>query len=117
MTHFSSDPNDHQFLTTWIPLHNCGKSSPGLKIYQKKFNSIFKTNSELSNRCMADSEIINLDNENYYCPKYEAGDVVIFLSMVVHGTYLTSDMKGNRRSADLRFFPKSKLPKKIRKLR
>ena len=26
MTHFSSDPNDPSVLTTWIPLHNCGRA-------------------------------------------------------------------------------------------
>ncbi len=116
MTHFTSDPKDHKFLTVWIPLHDCGDDSPGLKIYKKRFESVFETNRELANRCMSDEEIESLDNENFYCPNYEAGDVVIFLSMVVHGTHLTSNMKYNRRSADMRFFPKSNLPKLVENL-
>ena len=116
MTYFTRKLSDHNFLTVWVPLTNCNKHSPGIKIYQEKVNKIYKTSLKEKHRCINRKIASSLQENKFYKSEIKRGDLIIFKSMMLHGTNSKKNMKKERRSAEFRFFPKTKLPTQLKKI-
>lgn len=116
LTFFTRNLSDHKFLTIWIPLNKCNKSSPGIKIYKKKINKIYKTDNNQKHRCMIQDEEKKLDKKKFYVPVVNKGDIIIIKSLTIHSTNIKKNMNRERRSIELRFFSKNNIPKRIKKL-
>lgn len=114
MTYFTRKLSDHNFLTVWVPLTNCNKLAPGIKIYQKKVNKIYKTSAEEKHRCIIKKDASSLQENKFYKSEIKRGDLIIFKSLMLHGTNSKKNMIKERRSAELRFFPKMNIPTQIK---
>ena len=85
--------------TTWIALCRCGDNAPALQFIPQKRTELLPTAAD-------GAKHINpgfFRERHWVRPRYEPGDVVIFESYTVHGTYVTRTMTESRTSLDVRF--------------
>lgn len=116
MTYFTRKLSDHNFITAWVPLSNCNKFAPGIKIYQEKVNKILKTSTKEKHRCITKKLASSLQEKKFYKSEIKRGDLIIFKSLMLHGTNSRKNMKKERRSAEFRFFPKTTFPSQLKKI-
>lgn len=86
-------------ITLWLPLTDCGVNRPGLQFITKNLEKPLHFNY-LKEEILR--EMFNF--EDFFTPKLNIGDGVIFLNGTLHQTYVNSMMKNDRMSIEFRFF-------------
>jgi len=89
-----------KLLTCWVPLHPCGRNSPGLEFVRRGPESLVHY-TELDDVMLRQ----RYSADQFWSPELQAGDIVVFLARSVHRTYVTPDMMEDRLSVEYRFFP------------
>ena len=90
-----------ELLTCWIPLHPCGRDSPGLEFVRRHQAALLHF-TELDDSAVRQ----RFPPEEFWAPQLELGDGLIFLNSVLHRTYARDEMRHNRLSVEYRIFPR-----------
>ncbi len=87
-------------ITLWLPLSPCGQNAPGLEFItqpiDKPVHFSYLKDSWLRSQ---------FSSELFLRPILTVGDAIVFLNQTLHRTYVNTEMKCDRISIELRFFP------------
>ena len=86
--------------TCWIPLHACGRESPGLEFVRQVQPALLHF-TELDDAVLRR----RFDPDAFWAPALEFGDGLVFLNHVLHRTHVDAEMRSHRLSLDYRIFP------------
>ena len=89
-----------ELLTCWIPLNACGRESPGLEFVRCPQAALLHY-TELDDSALRE----RFPPEDFWVPRLEFGDGLVFLNSVLHRTYIRPEMPHNRLSVEYRIFP------------
>ncbi|TAD88025.1 MAG: hypothetical protein EAZ99_15315 [Alphaproteobacteria bacterium] len=95
-------------FNVWVPLDSCGVSAPSLALIPDRSRDIVPTRvtetATFETGVVLDAVAQQLEAANgLIVPRFEPGDVLIFIGTVLHRTHLTEEMTQSRRSLELRF--------------
>ena len=89
-----------KLATCWIPLHACGRESPGLEFIRQKQAGLLHF-TELNDRALRG----RFGAQAFWAPELEFGDGLVFLDHILHRTHANEDMRADRLSVEYRIFP------------
>jgi hypothetical protein len=89
-----------ELLTCWIPLTRCGLDSPGLEFVRRRQPALLHF-SDLDDSALRR----RFPLEEFWAPRLEFGDGLVFLNGTLHRTYTRPEMRHNRLSVEYRIFP------------
>jgi hypothetical protein len=114
-SYHSRDPKQHTGLTTWIPLNDCGETSPALQFVPKRLDLMpVPADKQMPYLFSDEKEILRKYSEMLWAPMMKIGDIMLFDHLIMHGTYIEAGMTEERQSADIRFFPSTRTPDYVR---
>jgi hypothetical protein len=88
-------------LTCWIPLQECGIDSPGLELICHRQPALLHFTE------LHDSAVRRrFPPQEFWAPKLEFGDGLVFLNDVLHRTCVRPEMRHDRLSVEYRIFPR-----------
>jgi len=90
-----------RLLTCWIPLNPCGTDSPGLEFIRRPQASLLHF-TELDDATLC----CRFPVDDFWSPKLEFGDALVFLNSVLHRTSTNPTMQQSRLSIEYRIFPR-----------
>jgi hypothetical protein len=96
-------------VTCWIALDPCGTEAPGLELVRRRLEGLLppvELTDERIRRRFGQAE--------FWQPAMEAGDALLLRGDILHRTHVTSAMTRNRTSLELRFFPATGLPARLK---
>ena len=96
-------------VTCWIALGACGEDAPGLEIVTRRLDGLLAP-AELREAVVR----ARFASEEFCQPVLAAGDALLFRGDLLHRTHVTPAMTKDRTSLELRFFPASEIPKRLR---
>jgi hypothetical protein len=88
-----------ELLTCWIPLNPCGIDSPGLEFIRRGQPDLLHF-SELDDQALRR----RFTPEEFWAPKLEFGDGLVFLNGTLHRTHARPEMRYSRLSIEYRIF-------------
>jgi hypothetical protein len=94
------DRNLNALITIWLPLSPCGENAPGLEFITQPIDKPVHF-SYLNDSWLRS----HFSSELFVRPIVTVGDAIVFLNQTLHRTYVNSEMKKDRLSVELRFFP------------
>ena len=104
----TTEPAILPMVTCWIALNPCGVDAPGLEFVRRRIDQLLEptelTDSSVRTR-FAPSE--------FWRPRLEPGDVLLFHGDVLHRTHVHSSMLNDRTSVELRFFSAAHPPARL----
>lgn len=111
-SYFTREPKEHNGLTAWIPLNDCGRHSPGLEVHPFKTTEVIgpPKGATLPNMFADADEVLERYGDRLWAPEFEVGDCLLFDNFTIHRTHITPGMTKQRQSAELRLFPASHVP-------
>ena len=111
-SYHSRDAAQHTSLTTWIPFVPCGVDAPGLQLYPYKLDEVLPLpdGKQMPYLFADEEEVLGRFGDRLWAPTMNLGDVLLFDGFTVHRSHITSEMHRERNNADVRVFPKSRLP-------
>ena len=86
--------------TCWIPLHACGRQSPGLEFIRETQPALLHF-TELNDAALRQ----RFGAAAFWAPALEFGDGIVFRNDLLHRTYVHPEMSANRISVEYRLFP------------
>jgi hypothetical protein len=89
-----------QLLTCWLPLEACHGTRPGLEFVRPPVDRLLHY-TELSDAALRS----RFAPEEFWIPRVDAGDALVFSNGILHRTHISSDMEHNRLSVEYRLFP------------
>lgn len=98
----ASDPNcasPQLCFTMWLPLVDCGADAPGLSVVVGSDRPIVMGDPREGWQRYIRT---NYGWFSTWSPKLKAGDLLVFTSRVIHGSYVTQKMKRPRYSVEIR---------------
>ncbi len=87
-------------VTCWIPLHACGRNSPGLEFIRNPPPALLHY-TELDDTALRR----RFGPAAFWAPALEFGDGLVFSNKVLHRTHVDADMRGDRISVEYRILP------------
>jgi hypothetical protein len=94
-----------EMLICWIPLVDCLGDCPCMQLIKKPLKQLLHFDS------LNDNELGKIfEPKDFWVPKLNFGDMLIFLNGTLHKTFVTEAMKKNRTSIELRFMNPAKIP-------
>lgn len=85
--------------TCWIPLHACGRESPGLEFIRRPQPDLLHF-TELDDAALRR----RFPTEAFWVPELEFGDGLVFRSDLLHRTHVNAEMHADRMSVEYRIF-------------
>ena len=104
----SADYGPQRVIAAWIPLHDCGTLAPGLQVYPRKVTELLPIAEPhwfIRQDCLGDI------GKELWHPIFRAGDLLLFDSRTIHGTYMAEGMQDLRISIDVRAHEPKRPPK------
>jgi hypothetical protein len=96
-----------ELVTCWIPLNPSGHDSPGLEFIRRPQPELLHF-TELNDTALRR----RFPSHDFWAPRLELGDGLIFLNTVLHRTYTRPEMLHSRLSVEYRIFPREQRAKK-----
>lgn len=111
-SYHSRDASQHSSLTTWIPFVACGADAPGLQLYPHRLDEILPLpeGKKMPYLFCDEQEVLRRFGDRLWAPELNPGDVLVFDGFAVHRSHIREDMSRERNNADIRVFPKDRLP-------
>ncbi len=97
--------NMTEMVICWIPLVECSGECPCMQLVRKPLDRLLHFDY------LNDAELEKIfEPDDFFVPKLNFGDMLIFLTGTLHKTFVTESMKKNRTSLELRFLKPQKIP-------
>jgi hypothetical protein len=93
-------PPMSRLVTCWIPLSDCGRSSPGIEFINEALDRLLHY-TELDDARLRQC----FPADAFWAPDIALGDALVFPPGTLHRTYVRPEMTDDRLSIDYRFFP------------
>jgi hypothetical protein len=97
-------------INLWIPLTDCGRTTPGLEVVAQRIDGLVSTVPHGSAGTLYAEHGIEIEaatilaafGDRLWHPEFKVGDVMMFRGTTVHRTHVVPGMVGGRMSIDLR---------------
>lgn len=105
-----ADGHAHRVVNAWIPFVACGENAPGLEVYPEKLDGLMHAlgrgagTTGLYDYIEIGDETLyaHIDREKLWTPVYAPGDMMLMTNHTLHRTHMTSAMKDERISLEIR---------------
>jgi hypothetical protein len=101
-----------RMATCWIPLDPCGVEAPGLELMTERLPQLLPP-AELSHARICK----RFPGDHFWRPAMQPGNALLFCGDTLHRTHVTPAMTCDRSSIELRFFPASGFPARLKQSR
>jgi hypothetical protein len=98
-----------EMITVWIALGPCGTDAPGLELLACSLNRLLPPHQLLDSRVRSE-----FAPGLFWKPFLNGGDALLFSGDILHRTHVSPGMARDRSSIELRCFPASRLPPRLR---
>jgi hypothetical protein len=104
---------DVRTLNLWLCLSRCGADAPGLDILPRRLDGVLETGTDgaLFDWSVSPNLVAGLSERTpVICPRFEAGDALLFDHLFLHRTAVGPEMTRERHAIETWFFAPSSYP-------